>query len=353
MLDEVGHLLRPLARRMGVGGDQGDRVGALLQPVGDLAQGGELGVGAARDLADGARRLAGRKRHLADAVGHFLRQLLRADRLALEELQGLGHFADFVVRAGGRHFDARVAVGERRHREGQPTQPAGDVAADIDQRQHQEGQHAAGGDDDEEEARLFDPRRRAPHRLVEILAFFLDDPAELGGERRGVLANRAHRLRFQRDGLQLAFPQVEQTVRPAAERHQRLGGPFDLRRVGRDGRRQAIERPGFGVEAGTQRMNQVDLVGHGRFAQQDAAERRRATEVDQPRRIALAGQGRSMRLSAGSMAPPAATRRSTAAMRLALNSSTVLREAKTRSSLAAMSSIWSTICTSRCRTTTA
>jgi hypothetical protein len=143
---------------MGVGGDQGDRVGALLQPVGDMAQGRELGVGAARDLSDRTRRLAGRKRHLTDAVGHFLRQKLRADRLALEELQRLGHLADFVVGAGRRHLDPGVAVGERRHGDGQATQPAGDTAADIDQRQYQEGQHAAGGDDDEEEPRRVDPR---------------------------------------------------------------------------------------------------------------------------------------------------------------------------------------------------
>ena len=287
MLDEVGHLLRPLARRMGVGGDQGDRVGALLQPVGDVAQGGELRVGAARDLADRARRLAGRKRHLADAVGHFLRELLRADGLALEELQRLGHFADLVVRAGRRHLDPRVAVGERRHRDGEAAQPAGDVAADIDQRQYQEGQHAAGGDDDEEEPRRFDARRRAAHRLVEIVALLLDDAAELGGERGGRFLDRAHRLRLQRDRLQLAFPQIEQIVRSAAERQQRLGGPFDLRRFRRDGRRHAIEHLGLDVEEGAQRVNPVDRFGQGRFAQQDAAERRRATEVDQPGRVAL------------------------------------------------------------------
>jgi hypothetical protein len=82
------------------------------------------------------------------------------------------------------------------------------------------------------------------------VALLLDDPPELGGERSGCLLDGAHRLSLQRDGLQFAFPQVEEIVRPAAERRQRLGGPFDLRRCRRDGWRQAIEHLGLDVEAG-------------------------------------------------------------------------------------------------------
>ena len=41
---------------------------------------------------------------------------------------------------------------------------------------------------------------------------------------------------------------------------------------------------------GAQHMNPVDRFGQGHFAQQDAAERRRPPEVDQPRRVALAGE---------------------------------------------------------------
>ena len=77
--DQLGHLLRPLARRPGAGRDQRDRRGALLQPVGDVAQRSELGVGAAGDLADGAGRLTGRDRDLADAACLLRRRALCAD----------------------------------------------------------------------------------------------------------------------------------------------------------------------------------------------------------------------------------------------------------------------------------
>ena len=98
--------------------------------------------------------------------------------------------------------------------------------------------------------RRFDARRRVPHRLVEIVALLLDDAPELGGERSGRFLDRTHRLRFQRDRLQFAFPQVEEIARSAAERDQCLGGPFDLRRFRRDGRRHAVEHLGLDVEEG-------------------------------------------------------------------------------------------------------
>ncbi len=105
------------------------------------------------DLSDRALEIVGHLVHVRLAqrngagLGFLLLglQSLPRDRVALEDLDRLGHFADLVVAVDAGHLDVELAAGQIIHRHRHALQRAGNAASHQDRHGERQQQHQAGG----------------------------------------------------------------------------------------------------------------------------------------------------------------------------------------------------------------
>ena len=111
----------------------------------------------------------------------------------------------------------------------------------------------------------------------------------MGGEGRGFLADRLHRLLLEGDGLQFPFAQQEEIVRAAADCGERGGGWRQFRYLRRDDRHAFVQRFRHLGKTGAQRIVEFRRRSKAGLAQQGGAEGCHLSQVGEPRHLRTAG----------------------------------------------------------------